>query len=359
MNESRESRFRQIMDGSDRTASAQLLRTAAAIAEPFYSLAMQWRNHFYDRGILPSHPLGRPTVSVGNLTTGGTGKTPIVQWLTRRFVAERQHPAVLMRGYKSNSDIGSDEGKLLATGQIPVIADPDRLRGAASALQKYPRTTVFVLDDAMQHRRARRDFELVLLHAAHPYGYGHVFPRGLLRESIYGLGRADAVLLTHSSESNEQGLQDTITGVRERHPQTPVFQCDHVIQAFHPAEGPPIPIEQLSGHRYFAFCGIGSPQGFFDGLSKHGGICAGTREFDDHHDYTEADIVSLMTEAKTAAAEMVITTQKDWVKVGRFAEKFSIPLFWAGLSIRFHADHEEKLWQLMTAKLPRAEAQRR
>src|SRR5580658_2492398 len=187
MNNSRDSRFRQIMGGEDSSPGAIALRTAAAIAEPFYAAATDLRNRLYDWSILKTHPLGRPTVSVGNLTTGGTGKTPIVQWMTRRLLAEGHKPAILMRGYKSTANGGSDERALLETPQIPVIADPDRRGGAIMALRQHPGTTVFVLDDGMQHRRAARDFELVLIHAAHPWGYGHVFPRGLLRESINGV----------------------------------------------------------------------------------------------------------------------------------------------------------------------------
>jgi tetraacyldisaccharide 4'-kinase len=351
MNSSREARFRQIMSGEDAAAGAKALRAAAAVVEPFYAAVTQVRNRFYDRSIFAAHRLGRPTISVGNLTTGGTGKTPIVLWMTRRLVAEGHKPAILMRGYKSTAHGGSDERALLATPQIPVIVDPDRRRGAATALREHPQTTVFVLDDAMQHRRAARDLELVLLHAGNPFGFGHVFPRGLLREPISGLRRADAVLITHSSESNPVGLAETISTIRAKNPKAQVFQCDHEIQSLRSGSGESIPIQRLAGKRYFAFCGIGAPESFFRELGEHAGICCGVREFDDHHDYTEADLSAIGEAARQAGAEMVITTEKDWVKLERFAGGMPVPLLRAELTIRFWPDHEERLWQLIRSRI--------
>lgn len=348
MKESRESRFRRVMSGSDRTASAAMLRAAAACAEPIYAAVMGLRNALYDWGILPGHPLGRPTISVGNITTGGTGKTPIVRWMTRRLVAEGRKAVILMRGYKSTPGGNSDEAALLATPEIPVVVNPNRQAGAAAALQKYPQTTVFVLDDAMQHRSAARDFELVLIHAAEPFGFGRVFPRGFAREPLSGLRRADAVLITHGDEISAGRLQEIISEVRSNNKSAEILQCDHVISSLRSADEQSIPIENLSAKRYFAFCGIGSPSSFFRRLGDHGGISVGTREFDDHHNYDAGDMSAIMEAAKKSGAEMVITTEKDWVKVREFASQFSIPVFRSELSIRFRGDDEEKLWRLVS-----------
>jgi tetraacyldisaccharide 4'-kinase len=351
MNQSSESRFRQVMDGSDRTSWAAMLRAAASCAEPLYAAVMCLRNRLYNAGILSAHPLGKPTISVGNLTTGGTGKTPIVQWLCRRLAAAGQRPAILLRGYKSTSHGISDERTLLAEANVPVVADPDRRRGAAAALAQHPQTTLFVLDDGMQHRRVRRDFELTLIHAAEPFGFGHLLPRGLLREPPSAIRRADAVLITHADEVDPAAIAAIESTIRSKAETLPIFQCDHVIQALRPASGESMLIRNLSGKRYFAFCGIGSPASFFRQLANCGGTCAGTRQFDDHHDYSASDVSQILQAAASANAEILITTAKDWVKLEPFAARITIPIFRADLAIRFHLDHEEQLLQAILDRL--------
>ena len=339
MTRSKEFRFKEVMDGSDRSPSAGMLRAAAGCVEPVYSGIMRFRNAMYDAGILASRPLGRPTISVGNITTGGTGKTPVVRWLSRRFAEMGQHPAILMRGYNPTSRGLSDEQALLGADGIPVIADPDRKRGAATALSRQPGTTLFILDDGMQHRRVRRDFELAIIHAAEPFGFGRIFPRGLLREPLGGLGRADAVLVTHVDEVDAAALAGITSTIRAYNKTAPIFQCDHVVQG------------DFAGKRYFAFCGIGSPASLFWRLGTLGGTCAGVRAFDDHHDYTEADLVQINDAAGSARAEILITTVKDWVKLERSADKFSLPVVRAELLLRFRPGDDEQLMAAIRKRL--------
>jgi tetraacyldisaccharide 4'-kinase len=336
---SKESRFKETMDGSDQSPSAAMLRAAASCAEPVYSTVMRMRNALYDSGVLASSPLGRPTISVGNITTGGTGKTPVVQWLFKCLSASGEHPAILMRGYKTTSDGVSDEQSLFQAADILAIADPDRRRGAAAALARYPQTTLFILDDGMQHRRARRDFELVLVHAAEPFGFGRVFPRGLLREPLGGLLRAHAVLVTHADEVDPAAIAAITSTIRSHNKTAPIFQCDHVING------------DFAGKKYFAFCGIGSPASFFRRLSTLGGTSVGTREFDDHHEYTKADLDQINEAAKSAHADLLITTGKDWVKLERFADQFALPIVRAELSLRFRPGDEDMLLTAIRGRL--------
>lgn len=351
MNASRESRFRQVMDGTDASGNASVLRAAAAGAEPFYSAMMRVRNGLYDAGIFRARFLGRPAISVGNITTGGTGKTPVVEWLAARLTAAGQRPAILMRGYKSTASGISDEQAILAAAGFPVIADPDRRRGAARAIAGKPEITAFILDDAMQHRRARRDFELVLIHAAEPFGFGRVFPRGLLREPLSGLRRADAILVTHSDEVTP-GEMDAITfAVRRETKTAPIFHCDHVIRGLCGSAGESPSPANLCGQRYYAFCGIGSPESFFSRLSHAGGIPVGVRAFDDHHDYSAAEIADLAAAAKSAGAQTLITTAKDWVKLERFAAGAQVPILRAELFLRFREGHEEGLFDSIRKRI--------
>jgi tetraacyldisaccharide 4'-kinase len=337
------------MDGSDRSISASALRTAAACIEPIYAGMMRLRNGLYDAGISPIHRLGRPTISVGNITTGGTGKTPVVRWLVKCLSDRR--PCVLLRGYKSTKAGISDEQAMLEADGIPVIADRDRLRGAHTALKQHPEITNFVLDDGMQHRRAARDFEMVLIHAREPFGSGRVFPRGMLREPLGGLRRADAVVVTHADEVDPDELAKVSEAIRKHNGDVEVFHADHVIENLRSAEGESAPIQSLVGQRYFAFCGIGSPESFFWRLGTVGGTCAGTRAFADHYDYQERDLRSVFDEAKAVGAQRVVTTEKDWVKVSRFVAEVSIPIWRAELVVRFWRGEEERLLAAIRKRL--------
>lgn len=319
------------MDGTDTSPSAGMLRAAASCAEPIYAMTIRLRNAMYDAGILASKPAGRPTISIGNITTGGVGKTPVVQWLAKRLSALGQSPTVLMRGYKSTAHGVSDEKAILENAGIAVIADADRRRGAKAALAQFPQTTVFLLDDGMQHRRIARDFELALIHAAEPFGFNRVFPRGLLREPMSALARADAVLITHADEVDAATIAAITGKIREYNKPAPIFHCDHLIQ------------NDLSGKKYFAFCGIGSPGSFLSGLNTLGGISAGSLAFDDHHDYAAADVEQISQAARMARAEVLVTTAKDAVKLERLAAKFPLPVITAQLSLRFHGDEEDLL----------------
>jgi tetraacyldisaccharide 4'-kinase len=341
--------FRQVMGGTDHSIRAAALRAVAGCAEPIYAGIMRLRNSMYDAGVRRIHRLDRPTISVGNITVGGTGKTPVVRWLARSLADRR--PCVLLRGYKSTSAGVSDEQAFFAADGIFAVADPDRRCGAGAALRQQPETNLFILDDGMQHRPVARDFELVLIHAREPFGSGHVFPRGTLREPLAGLRRADAILLTHSEEASAAELAD-ISKVLQRHnPRAAVFHADHVIESFRSAEGELIPAESLAGKRYFALCGIGSPESFFWRLGTLGGTRAAVRAFADHHDYRQPDVSEILSAAASADAEVIVTTEKDWVKLSQFASTFSIPLWRAQLTLRFWPEHEQRLLEMIRQRL--------
>jgi tetraacyldisaccharide 4'-kinase len=233
-----------------------------------------------------------------------------------------------MRGYKRTGQGVSDEQKLLSDSGVRVVADPDRVAGAGAALRDEADITAFILDDGMQHRRAGRDFEMVLIHAREPFGYGRIFPRGLLREPLAGLGRADAFLITHASEV-DPGAMEKIVATLNRHKQgAGIFRCDHAVSV------------DLGGRKYFAFCGIGSPESFFASL---GGHCVGTRALDDHHDYEGSELVDLARESQAAGAEVLVTTAKDWVKIEPLGLTLPLPVVRAELSLKFHGTDEEQL----------------
>lgn len=360
MNQTHEQYLRGVMDGSNRSVRAAFLRLATRCAEPFYAGAMRLRNLCFNLGIFASHSLCRPTISVGNITTGGTGKTPVVQWLAQSLATAGHKPAILLRGYKSTANGISDEAAALqsslksaADGPIPVIADPDRIRGAFGALQEHPQISLFLLDDAMQHRRARRNFELVLIHAAEPFGYSHVLPRGMLREPLSGLGRADAFLITHAHEVPQIELEKIETVLRQHNTDAPIYHCDHLVSGFRSTADERHPAEYLAGKRFFAFCGIGSPMSFLHTLDKISPSRVGTKLFPDHHEYTAQDLTEVVRLAQSNRAELLITTEKDWAKLSNspYLKGAALPIFRAQLSLQFAIQQDRLLLDQIAARL--------
>jgi len=351
--EHRQRRVLRTLSGEERGAGAAILRAALRVVEPAYAAAMAARNALYGAGVLAVRPLGRPVVSVGNMTTGGTGKTPVVQWLIKRLREAGFRPAVLMRGYKAAGGM-SDERELLdrelnadlAGGEPRVVvhAEANRVRGAAAVLRERPDVDVFVLDDGFQHRRAARDFDLVLVNAVEPFGYGHVLPRGLLREPLAGLRRAEAVVITRADEVGAERLAEIEARVRRHNSSAPIFRADHVHTGVRAADAGHR-VEQLKARRALVFCGIGSPEGLVRKLEGYGATCVGRRWFPDHHAYTAADVDGLKREAAAAGADVLVTTEKDWVKIERIpaARGGAIPIWRLALEVRFQGDGGEEL----------------
>jgi len=343
-----------MLDGTDRSVGTRALLAAARCAEPFYGLGVRLRNNLYDRGIKAAHDLGKPVISVGNITAGGTGKTPTVRWLAEQLLEAGHRPAVLMRGYKSAGGI-SDEREILAKELpgVPIVANPDRVAGAAQALQADPQTTLFILDDGMQHRRVKRDVNLVLILAAEPFGFGHLLPRGLLREPLAGLSRADAFLLTHSGEVDASRIEEITQTIRSHNSDAPIFRSDHLIPSLRAVDGSTTDLESVRGKRIYAFCGIGSPASFFANLKKAGIDAAQSRAFPDHYAYSGQEWQDIQDAARAANADILITTEKDWVKIAPFisANPGELRIFRAELSLQFQEDHGKQLLNLIQTKI--------
>ena len=190
--------FRDLVSGRQRGALAAMLRAALAAAEVPYTWAVRWRNRRYDQRKAAVSRVGVPVISVGNLTLGGTGKTPMVEWIVRRYLARGKKVGILSRGYASHSG-PNDEARELEwkLPGVPHVQDPDRVAAAHRAIGEFG-CEVLVLDDAFQHRRIGRDLDIVLLDALEPLGYERVFPRGTLREPVTGLVRADVIALSRA-----------------------------------------------------------------------------------------------------------------------------------------------------------------
>ncbi|MBI3838459.1 MAG: tetraacyldisaccharide 4'-kinase [Planctomycetia bacterium] len=308
--------FRELISGRRGGPMAMLSRAGLRVLEGPYRAAVRWRNSRYDQGRAEIVPLDVPVVSVGNITLGGTGKTPAVEWLARWFADQGVRVGLVSRGYGAKPGQISDEALELARKlpDIPHVLDPDRVRGARRVIREFACRLV-LLDDAFQHRRIARDLDIVLVDALEPYGFGHVFPRGTLREPLSGWSRAGAIMLTRAELVSEIERAAIRERVRQYAARAVWVEATHSPQCLESAGGERQPLDTLKGKRIAAFCGIGNPAGFRQALAGCGFEVAAMREFADHFAYSAADIEALARWSDELNVAGVLCTCKDLVKI--------------------------------------------
>ena len=302
-----------ILSGRERGVAAGGLRALLAVASGPYAVGMRVRRWAYRRGVLPVRRAGAAVICVGNLTTGGTGKTPMVAWVVARLRSAGRKPAILTRGYRAVAG-RSDEAELLKDlCGVPVIVNADRVAGAEAAVAGG--ADVLVMDDGFQHRRLGRDLDIVLIDAAEPFGFGWTLPRGLLREGPRALRDAGAVVVTHADAIGEAPLSNLRGRLARLAPAASIHVAAHRPVALLDESGQSASLDALSGRKVFAFCGIARPERFFDSLTALGARPADTRALDDHAAYTPDVAKTLRRAAEDSGAGVWITTQKDFVKL--------------------------------------------
>ena len=319
--------FRRLVDGSLRGPLPAAARVGLAVVAAPYGLAVAARNAAYDRGLLRVTRAPVPVISVGNLTLGGTGKTPLVAWVSRVLDRGGGRPAVVSRGYRADRGAQSDEAAELAIllPGVPHVADRDRVAAARVAAERG--ADVVVLDDGFQHRRLARDLDIVAVDATDPFGAGRLFPRGLLREPLSGIARARAVVLTRAS-GVAPDRRAAIRAVLERAGggRAAWVESTHRPIQLRSARGEVRPLDELRGRRVAAFAGIGNPAAFRATLLGLGADLADFRGFPDHHPYSDADLRGLEEWVRRLGADLVVTTLKDLVKA-RVDRIGAAPLF--------------------------------
>lgn len=309
--------YRALVSGQARGLGPSLGRCGLWGASLFYGGAVRLRNALYDAQWREVVRAAVPVVSVGNLTAGGTGKTPCVEYVARFYRDLDLRIAILSRGYGAGSSGPNDEALVLEENlpDVPHLQGPDRAALAATAVEELE-SEVLVLDDGFQHRRLARDLDLVLIDATNPWGHEHLLPRGLLREPRAALRRAGLVLLTRSRQvaATERGrLREEIARIA---PDVEVAEADHRPLEWQNAGGRTVPVDGLAGRPLAAFCGIGNPEAFRRTLASLGHTPIDWRTYPDHHPYTREDVAELRQWASRLPAESVIvTTQKDLVKL--------------------------------------------
>jgi len=326
-----------------------------------YGLAMRARRALYRSGRFRVHDLGVPVISVGNLTTGGTGKTPLVEWIAGELAQTGRRVCILTRGYGrrnpgsqvivsdgneiiSDAEQAGDEALLLAErlkGQAAVISAADRVLAARWAVENF-QSDVFVLDDGFQHLRVARNLNILTIDATNPWGNGKLLPAGILRESPAELACAHCIVITRADDPDQ--TEELRREIAAQSKDCPVFCSRMRLSDLRPQPGEPlVAAEEIRASKIAAFCGLGNPESFF-ALLRHGGYqLAHTQIFRDHHWYTQNDIDRVVRESVSRSAQILLTTAKDAVKLRSF--KFDIPCYTADIVIEI--ENQEKLRELI------------
>jgi len=304
---------------------------AASVAARLYGLGAGWRRRLYARGLLLAKKLPAPVVSVGNLTVGGTGKTPVVACLARLFQDRGRRVAILSRGYGGHSrsitcisdgrqtykkppEVGEEPYWLARSlPGVAVYTGPCRYAAGLAAWREL-KPDLFVLDDGFQHFQLHRDLDLVLLDAAAPFGNGYLLPRGPLREPLTALAAAHTLILTRFEPSRHQAQ---LAAIRAAFPDKPVLTASilPVSATAYPggqAEAP----AALNRRGLMAFAGLARPEVFTATLKELGIDLKGCRPFPDHHAYSPDELDRLTAAARSLGAEGLVTTGKDWARLG-------------------------------------------
>jgi len=323
-----------------------------------FEAVVRLRAFFYRAGIFSQKRLQGVVISVGNLTVGGTGKTPLVMWIVERLLSERKPTGILTRGYRGSKGTNLP---LAATAPFPedhvplhVFSDEVWLYWKRFADRAYIGVGAdrfawgrrleergvqwFVLDDGFQHMRLARDVDIVLVDATDPFGGGLLLPAGRLREPETALGRADLVLITRQQPA------DAVEAVIRRHTDAPVFYARNELTDIF-QRNPHLAGAQKADkqrRKFFAFCAIGNPSAFFVDLLSWGIHVIDCKSFRDHHKFSQSDVQELESRARAAGAEALICTEKDLFNCLQ-VEFRELPLFYCRISLKL--TDGEGFWQ--------------
>lgn len=363
---------------------AAFLRTAFWFLSGIYSGAVRLRLKLYRERFLHDHHLGVPVISIGNITVGGTGKTPVVELFAKALLAQGRRVAILSRGYKSkrqrkiplswriaaklglarqprellprvvsdgekvllDSYVAGDEPFMLAQNckGVPVVVDRNRVKAGAHAIRKFG-ADVLILDDGLQYLKLKHRHDIVLVDKTAPFGTGFMLPRGTLREPPSSLRRASYIFLTKSDGDSGEIIEQ----IRKHNPVAEIIECRHRPVHFeHIHTGERLPLDTFRGKYVGALSGIAVPESFENGLRKLGAKVHWTSRFTDHHRFQEKDITQFIERCEKADAHAILTTEKDFVRFPKLPPG-DIPIYFLRVEIEIIKGREifDKLVRLI------------
>ena len=317
-----------------------------------YGAVARLRALGYRKKVFRQRRLDGVVISVGNLTVGGTGKTPMVLWIAERLLAEGKSVAILTRGYRGKY-VGAAASSLETSGGSEISSTSDEVQLLKSRLgdrvlfavgaDRYKNGMAlaargvkwFILDDGFQHLQLARDVNIVLIDASKPFGGGHLLPVGRLREPRSALKRADLIVMTRSTHA------PAIESVVQRYSAAPIFYAHTKLDSVRSRLQPQLTLAEASGRAFFVFCGIGNPGAFIADLREWGFQIVGHKFFRDHHRYSPADLAEIEKEARKAGARALICTEKDSFNLPKASPSMDV---WV-CAISLQVDEEDNFWR--------------
>ena len=358
--------FLELMDGRRRQWYDRAMCGLLFFVSRCYRMGAQFRLWMYDKRVIRPHALGCLVVSIGNLSCGGTGKTPVVEVFARSLSSQGRKVAILSRGYRSkkrslwskmmqmfrsqkievppkvvsdgkklllNSEYAGDEPFMLASNlrDVAVLVDKDRVKSGIYAIDHF-NTDVIILDDGFQYLMLQPHINIVLVDSTDPFGNGHVLPRGILREPIKNIRRADYIFLTKSDGSHK--LEHLKRFIRRHTRRAEIIECchkpQHLVKLF--SSGEKAPLEKLKDLRVAALSAIARPESFEGFLRQLGAELVLADHYADHHRYTQQELIDFVNQAREAGAEMIVTTEKDAVRMPRL-DRCDVPIYYLRIQI--------------------------
>ena len=360
--------YKKLISGKNAGLFASAARLLLNIIAVFYGMGVRLRNWLFDAGQAKSYAVSAaglvtsdraqvtvPVISVGNITVGGTGKTPLVIWLCNLLHEENINCGILTRGYKAATGENDEPGMLAKNCPgTAVMVNSDRLAGAIEAIKKH-QAQVLVMDDGFQHRRLHRDIDIVTIDAMLPFGYGRILPAGLLREPVSALKRAQAAIITRCDLVSRNNLTELTATISRINPGMIVAQTVHSPVCATSGKRQ-IPLEELKNKKTFVFCGIANPDAFLATVGLVGANITRSKVYDDHHNYTAGDIEEIYRDAAQSGAEMILTTEKDYNKIDLPDSYPALELAYLAVRLQFveGADRiRELIERSLSGKIPR------
>ncbi len=358
--------FLDLMAGRRKHWYDRVITCLLFVASRVYRTVVQFRIWLYDKRVIRNQALGCLVVSIGNLSCGGTGKTPVVEVFARSLSAKGRKVAILSRGYRRkkrsfweklyhafhsgemelppqvvsdgenllmDSEHAGDEPFMLASNlhDVAVIVDKDRVKSGIHAIDEF-KTDIIILDDGFQYLKLKPHINIVLVDSTDPFGNGHVLPRGILREPIKNIRRADYIFLTKSDGSSK--LRHLKRFIRRHTRRAEIIECCHrpqyLVKLFSDREQEDLSF--LKGRKVAALSAIARPESFENFLEQLGAQLVAKDHFADHHRYTRQEIIDFVNAAKAAGAEMVVTTEKDAVRIPHL-DRCDVPIYYLRIQI--------------------------